>query len=455
MRLLLGTFIFLLSTSCVQAAYFITVTDVHFDPFTTCAKQINNNVCPIVKALRKADASHWSAIFSKEGSKKMVGYGSDSDYLLLLSTLREIHRLNACYHPSFVLFIGDYLTHDFQLKYIQYSGDSSAKGYKAFVKKTIQYLTMVFRHALPQVPIYPVVGNNDSYGGDYRVRPNGAFFRDLSHIWPIFLYSSDNEGSFSRDFSYAGYYAVTLQTNPSARLIVLNSVLFSKHVQGPNVATAAQAQLSWLQQQLAQAKSLKQPVWLTFHIPTGMDIYKTAMTGINTLLWNPTYIQAFIKLVNKYSKNIHGIFTSHLHMDGFALFANQKVLDSYSPSISPVLGNNPSMKVFRYDAKTFQLNDFVVYYLPVNNPALSWRVLYDFNQHYQPNCQNCLLIQGMQQLYKNPKNNLWRSTYVRYYAAGTKTQPISKPINWNYYWCGVLNFLPMSYGECLKARVAK
>lgn len=445
--------LFLLMIGVCHAAYFLSISDVHFDPFATCETQNTNDVCPIVTALMAAEVNQWPAVFEQYSSKKLAGYGTDTNYALLLSSLAEMRMLNDHYHPQFMLLIGDYLAHNFQQKYMLYSGNTSQQGYQSFVKKTMQFLTDEFHATLPTLPIYPVIGNNDSYRGDYISDPNGAFYRDTADAWLVFFANPINRLKFLQNFRYAGYYAVMPTSNSQARVLILNSVLFSMHAKGENIADAAEAQLSWLHQQLSQAQSLRQSVWLVFHIPVGIDAYNTSMTGTTTSFWQMPYTQTFLSLVNQYSSTITGIFTSHLHMDGFELLNSSAgaTLDSFTPSIAPSSGNNPGIKVFQYNHLSFVLNDFITYYLPLDNASTdtnkqSWQQLYDFNAIFQPQCQQCLLINGMHQL---QKNNSLVSRFVQYFAVGTSTEPISKPVNWPYYWCSISHFTVSDFQKCV------
>jgi hypothetical protein len=46
-----------------------------------------------------------------------------------------------------------------------------------FIDKTITFLTQRIREQFPRIPIYPALGNADSYCGDYQLQPKGEFLR--------------------------------------------------------------------------------------------------------------------------------------------------------------------------------------------------------------------------------------------------------------------------------------
>lgn len=445
---LLGLFfIFSFNTAQASTGRFLGVTDIHFDPFTTCESQ--DTVCPIVSDLIKADAAQWASIFEREGSTGLITYGADTNYGLFKSSLTELQNLDAQYRPDFILLIGDSLAHDFKEKYATYSGDNSPEGYQAFVKKVFIFLATQMQTALPNVSIYPVVGNNDSYNGDYYNEINGAFYQDLRSAWLPFFKEQRSKEWFLQNFPYAGYYKVPMKNN-QGYILVLNTVLFSTKATGIGIEAAAEKQLTWLANRLADAKARKQHVFLVFHIPVGIDVYKTYTGPVHLTipLWQADDTQKFLSLVNQYSSTITGMFTGHLHMDGFMLFSNQKNFDSFVPAISPSFGNNAAIKVFSYNRETMLVQDFMNYYLLTNNTNAQWQLLYDFNEKYQPNCTNCSLINGMKQL---QEDNDLVSLYKLYYSSGNLTgQPINKdPLAWPYYWCDISYSLPNEFESCV------
>ena len=146
-------------------------------------------------------------------------------------------------------------------------------------------------------------------------------------------------------------------------------------------------------------------------------------------------------------------------MDNFAIYknnANEEIFDSTTPAISPQFGNNSGFKVFQYDENNFTVNNFITYYLPISKNTSSttnssWKILYNFNDKYQPKCTNCLLINGMNLL---QKANPLVSVFKDYYAVGNPTgQPIqTDPNAWPYYWCAIHYFTISDYEACLAAQ---
>lgn len=430
-----------------QLPKFISLSDIHFDPFVGCKNE--PLPCARLEKLRNAPYQEWEGLL--ENNSNSIVYHQDTSYPLLATTLLELEQIKKQYHPQFVMILGDFLAHDFRKNYKYYSGDSTSEGYKAFVKKTLQFLTFEITKVFPDIDVYPAIGNNDSYQDDYVVSPGGKFLRDTAMTWSSFIKNKRNQQTFRTVFPIGGYYVITVpQTNN--KIIVLDTVLFSDKIKATATnQAAAQAELAWLKAQLQSAAEHHQPVFLACHIPVGIDVFATlkTFTFIHEF-WRSDYAREFEGILNEYSATVSGILAGHIHMDTFQLVAMKQqgqVPVIFTSSISPVFGNNPGFKVFSYLPKTFQIKNYNTYYYPLND--LRWQKEYSFNRTYQRGCHHCLFVNGVKQLMSD-KNLL--VDYEKYYAASHNSQPITEePRSFPYYWCNLTEITPSSYRACLMA----
>lgn len=433
---------------------FISFSDIHFNPFSRC-NTMSFTACPLIVKLRQAPASEWQSIFEKYDSHDIVGFMHDTNYALLKSSLAQINAVYVKEHPRFALILGDFLAHNFRAQYVLYAHDKSHANYQSFVKKTFQFMALMFRQAIPQGDIYPVLGNNDSYTGDYDVVPRGVFLHDLAQAWTPLVSNPENQNNLRDNFPVDGFYAVTVPGNTKQKLLLLDTVLFSTAVRGHSVKPAATAELNWLREQLQSAAAAHQSVMLAFHIPDGVNVYMTLLNlfhGVNEF-WQSDYSKTFNELLHQYAGTIKAILPGHIHMDSFQVVGtqhNSEVPVSFTPSISPIFGNNPGFKVYSYDKNTLQLVNYDVYYYPLNETPIDrvWRKEYNFNQVYHDNCPVCALINGMKKL--TPAGNL-ASYFKKYYAVSTDAQPIVKAHYWlPYYWCNIFDVGIDAYKACIK-----
>ena len=197
---------------------FVAISDIHFDPFADCPN--NPQPCPLVKQLQQHRASDWAGLFQQASSHRPSSYHHDTNYALLQLAAKQwrTHTPKAL----FVLIPGDFLAHDFIKKYKKYTHDNDLKYYIQFVNKTYLFLTILLKQTWPHTPIYPAIGNNDAYHGDYYSDPNGSFYQFLArkNLWQALIINKTNQAHFVSTFPIGGYYKVT---PPQFGIIILYS----------------------------------------------------------------------------------------------------------------------------------------------------------------------------------------------------------------------------------------
>lgn len=351
---------------------FISLSDIHFDPYFACTQA--NRSCKMFDLLQKTPYQKWQIIFSEYSQEKEKSY-SDTNYTLLKSTLEQAYQVKLEKHPQFVLILGDFLSHNFREQYYRYSKDKTRASYHAFVKKTLQFLTNEIEKTFPQVDVYPLVGNNDSYTGDYSVIINGDFFRDTSITWSELIKNKNNLENFRSSFLKAGYYEI--ETSSDNKIIMLNTVLFSEKVRNKSQKQAALLQLNWLHKKLEFAKAHRQHVILAFHIPIGIDPFATIKNNFDVKnFWQTGYMNKFETELKQFSTVITAMLAGHVHRESFQ-FMLPKQLENIpiyiTPSVSPIFGNNPAFKVYYYDSTSFKITKFETYYYSLNQVDRIWK----------------------------------------------------------------------------------
>ena len=308
------------SPSKVQTEPFLSLADLHLDPFLACQK----SPCPLIHKLEDSPIDQWEAIFKQQDAASSK-YGKDSNFALIHSALLAAKNEGAKAQIQFVLVIGDFLAHNFNHKYFKYAKNKTQSAYEDFVNKTFGFLTLQLKAAFPHQDVYMVVGNNDSYGDDYSIQPGGQFFKELAKLEASLMQSKTAKEQLLRSFQQGGYYAVTSSSQANLRLIFLNSVLFSKKAKGSHLDEAAQLQLAWLHTELTQAREKNQRVLLSMHIPTGIDVYSTVLIPFSIIeFWEDVYSQRFLAELENAATQVMGVFPAHLHADAFQIFKNKQ-----------------------------------------------------------------------------------------------------------------------------------
>ncbi len=264
------------------------LSDIHLDPFADPAKAARLNAAP---------AAEWPAILSAPDSptqaKEFAALqeacptrGIDTPYVLWQSSLTAI-RADAA-RARFITLSGDLLAHSFDCKYKALLPTATPAQFLAFTEKTVRTIVFTLRAALPGVPLYIALGNNDSGCGDYQLdAAHDAFLGYTAKIVAESLSASlsdQDRAAVLSDFAAGGYYSVPLAAVPHTRLLVLDDLFFSANYSTcsgqPDHAPAA-AQLAWLAEQLSAARQHNERVWVMGHIPPGVDLYSTARNSAN------------------------------------------------------------------------------------------------------------------------------------------------------------------------------
>ncbi|MCU1265583.1 MAG: putative acid sphingomyelinase-like phosphodiesterase [Acidobacteria bacterium] len=434
----------------------ISISDIHFNPFYDPA---------LVDELINADYTKWQGIFAKS---KVEGYfvpKQDTNYVLLNSTLANISAQVAS--PDFIIISGDFLEHDFKKDYAKYfPQNKDANAPNLFITKTIGFVTWMIEQRFPNTPVYPALGNNDSYCGDYNDEPGGKFLSATAQDWQTLLKDPTNVSSFMKNFPLLGSYSVVVPTSKTHRVIVLNSNFFSNKYQnvcGNPSAQPGRDEMKWLEQELQSAEKQQEHVWLLFHIPPGIDVFSSlTSSGVPkpqpVPFWNEAYLQPFMNLMARYSSVIVGSFTGHIHMDSFELVPAQNkqaaVFVHITPAISPVYGNNPAFEVVTYDRQSAALSDYSVYYFDLasaaakKNDPVTWQQEYTFSKAYVQAAVTPATLQAVHDGLLT-KGNSYATNFGRYYNVSRNPPALKKLLP---FWCGMIYLTIPEYQNCLKTR---
>lgn len=442
------------------------VSDIHFDPFHDPAR---------VQQLVAAPVSHWRSILSGPPSpnqqqaftalqRNCYARGVDTPDTLLRSSLRAMRTRQP--DAKFMLVSGDLVVHAFSCRYTTLFPHSTPAQYQSFVEKTVSYVLGQIRASFPRVPIYVALGNNDSACGDYRLDVGSDFLADTAQIVAKGLPPSDRESEI-RNFTPGGNYSVTMAPPmQNTRLIVIDDLFLSKKYTscaGKQDSAPADAEITWLQNELAQARQSGQRVWIMGHIPTGIDPYATARRlGAMCGHVNPVLFLSSTELADlliEYADVVRlGIF-AHTHMDEIRLLQPEHaepgaseagVVIKMIPSISPVDGNDPSFTIARINPASAVLQDYEV--IAASNHtgvATTWAKEYDFAQtfhaaQFSPSTVRTLIAEFAAD---HDAETPVSQQYIRHYFIGDRSAEL-KPF-WPQYVCALANHTVGAYATCL------
>jgi len=442
----------------------LLISDIHFEPFWDPAK---------VPQLAAAPASEWKAILAaatppdqpqrfQSLQQTCRVRGADTSFPLFESSLQAVR--NHAAGVRFATVSGDLLSHAFQCKYNALIPNSTPEAFRTFAEKTLTYIMGELNGALPNVPVYAALGNNDSDCGDYRLDAHSEFLAVAGKEFTRDFPSSERQAA-QESFAVGGYYSVSLPAPvENVRLLVLDDIFMSKNYAtcaGKPDPAAAGEQLAWLRQKLSDARASKQKVWVMGHIPPGVDLYATArkMTDIcgGQL---PTMFLSSEKMADvlaEFGDVVELAIFAHTHMDELRILkdsgksapSGRGVAVKMVPSISPINGNYPSITLAQIDPSSAELLNYqVIAASNLTGVDAKWKEEYDFARGFRKagftSSAVSELIGGFSadSGAKTPASQ----NYIKDFSVGYASPLLS--LAWPQYVCTLSNYTAESFRSC-------
>lgn len=445
----------------------LLISDIHFDPFHDPAR---------VQELVAAPVTQWRSILSAPPSSNQQQAfaalqqschtrGVDTPFALLQSSLEAMRSRQP--DAKFMTVSGDLIAHAFSCRYTTLVPGSTPSDYQAFVLKTMSFVIGELRASFPGMPVYVALGNNDTGCGDYQIDAGSDFLAQTGRIVAEGLPPSQRQQAL-KEFGEGGYYSIAMaEPVHGTRLIVVNDLFLSPSYStcaGKPDSAAATGEMSWLEQQLAQARQLGQRVWVMGHIPPGIDPFSTVAKFRDVCGGQaPVMFLSPDKLADllvEYADVVRlGIF-AHTHMDEMRLLGPEgterqaagehRVAIKMVPSISPVDGNNPSFTVARVNPSSAVLQNYEV--IAASNQtgiAATWTREYDYAQAYHEAQFSPSTVKELIEEFKTDRGAKTQPSeeYIRDYFVGDRSFELS-PF-WPQYVCALDNRTAKAFAACV------
>ena len=427
---------------------FLMLSDIHFDPYADPA---------IMEALGAKPGEGCGAADSGSFSK----IGQDTNYPLLKSTLDHVlaTATENHIHYDYVIVTGDFLAHNFDSLYRQCVGGGE-EAYRKFASDTITFVDSMIAKALPGVPVFAALGNNDSDGGDYA-EPSPFFLqsvgKDWSRAWGNLPAAARVKALVS--FGRAGNYAAPNPAVPDNEFVILNSNLWAAR----NSQACSEAdpdpggQFHWLGEVLGSVKRAGGRATLIMHIFPGIDAMTSSIEAPRPF-WTDSCTQKLIAELTAFRGVVREIYAGHIHRDDFRLFPDLEgrplCVIHIVPAVSPVYFNNPAVEIGWYDKSDGELRDYAPVILDLANPQPAWTTEYVFTQAYgspRPNLAAMEdLIRAIHQ--GNPYSGVGKK-YANYYGAGVNL--FLTPDNWSIYSCAQTEITLSRFALCRRAAASR
>jgi sphingomyelin phosphodiesterase acid-like 3 len=455
-------------------AHALFLSDVHFDPYTDPA---------LVSKLDAAPASQWRAILATPPSatqktdvaalsKACPVRADDTSQVLLESSLRAIRtQIAGPAHPAFIVISGDFLAHSSDCKYRFLFPAHTHDQYLAFSVNTLRYVFAEIRAAVPGVPIYTALGNNDTACGGNKLDPDNDFLTAAARIVADALPPGESEGERRQvlhDLAAGGYYAVHMAAPiENTRLLVIDDMFFLTEFSGCSGKrdyAEESAQIAWLTAQLAEARARKENVWVLGHIAPGVAFYSTMSKRIDVCAgkapWMALESTRLAEVLAANADIIHlGIF-AHTHWDEMALVqpglgetprppgSPIGVPIKFIPSISPINLNNPTFTLATIDAKAAVLMDYTAFAAANLGGTGAWSKEYSYSSTYgEPDFSAASVAHLLAEFHADRSASTGISqAYARNFFAGAISFPLT-PL-WPTYVCAMDHQTGPGFAAC-------
>ncbi len=265
--------------------------------------------------------------------------------------------------------------------------------------KTVQFIALELRRRWPDTQIVLTPGNNDNDCGDYTIEAGGAYLNDTA---TIVRELAKADGHAAADWKSLGSYSVLPAAIAGVRIVSVNSVLFSEKYEPESSqeschevqSTAPSQAFAWLEQTISDAKAAHQKVWLTFHIPPGIDPYGSTHNHNGSCeadivpMWIPEWTIKFDSLLVNYQDTVSASFAGHTHTDDFRVITDGDTTKAFvlvDPAISPIYEQNPAFRVL--DMRGAEVRDQTTYYLTnlttAGPKSARWKREYTFSREWK------------------------------------------------------------------------
>jgi len=312
----------------------------------------------------------------------MPKYGDDTTWPLLAALVSGMQSVQP--RPKVVILTGDVLTHKFQDKFAAATHANDDAAFRSFAGKTFAFISLELQKASGGAPVIYTLGNNDEECGDYALQPNGSFLHDTAE--PVQKLAQVSAEAMAQ-WAATGSYVAANPLAPHHRIIALNSNFWSRRYANSCAAKTDQTdpgktEMDWLADQLKDAETHGDKVWLAYHIPPGIDGHSSSRANQVVTFWKPQFADGFAKLLDQYRKTIELNLAGHTHLDDMRLVNTEHAdtLVLINPGVSPNVGQNPAFRVITVDSKA-RPEDVMTYYIPKLD-VLKWELEYSARPAY-------------------------------------------------------------------------
>ncbi|XP_072320386.1 cyclic GMP-AMP phosphodiesterase SMPDL3A [Eucyclogobius newberryi] len=366
-------------------------------------------------------------------------YMCDAPYRLLLSALQ--HLQSVVQEDDFVIWTGDSPPH---VPPSELSTD--------LVIQVLSNVTFSIRASLPNVTVFPAVGNHDYWPQDQMPDSPNDIYRAAARLWAPWL-----QEAALHTFLQGGFYSQLAR--PGLRILSLNTILYY----GPNQETQNSSdpggQFLWLQETLENAEKNQEQVYVIAHVPVGFLPFTR-----NTTAMRRKHNERLAAIFLRFSHVIKGQFYGHTHRDSIMVQRDQSgaAVNSLfvAPAVTPIrnvnepTSNNPGFRVYLFHQNSYAIQDLWQYFLNLTEANVQqraqWRVEYVMTEAFGLKDLSPGSLLGLGFSFMSPLSNTFQ-TYFNHFNVDFNPQLRCLGNCKVNQVCAVLNVDQSGYQDCTGA----
>ncbi|CAL9691925.1 unnamed protein product [Knipowitschia caucasica] len=315
------------------------------------------------------------------------------------------------------------------------------------VVEILSNVTSTVRLALPNVTVFPAVGNHDYWPQDQMPdRPN-ALYAAAARLWAPWLQQEALDSLLT-----GGFYSQLV--HPGLRIISLNTILYY----GPNhqvTSSDPAGQFTWLERTLGSAEKNQEKVYIIAHVPVGFLPYARNVTAMKS-----EHNERLTAIFLRFSHVIRGQFYGHTHRDSVMVMRDHTgaALSSafVSPAVTPIrnvnekFSNNPTFRVYLFD-QFYQIQDLWQFFLNLTEANVQqralWRLEYVMTEAFGLKDLSPDSLLGLGQSLVPPESRTFQTYFNHFtaaYSPGARCEGRCKVDQ----VCAVLNVDQRGYKDC-------
>ncbi|KAM9316661.1 cyclic GMP-AMP phosphodiesterase SMPDL3A [Gastrophryne carolinensis] len=367
----------------------------------------------------------------------------DSPYGLIVSSIQYIKESQE--KADFMIWTGDSPPH-------VPPSELSTK----MVIEVIQNMTSTIRTLLPDMQVFPALGNHDYWPQDQLPVAGSEVYTAVAEAWRPWL-SEEALATLRK----GGYYSQIYKSNETKvplRIISLNTNLYySPNNVTINITDPAD-QLVWLEETLQFSKQKGEKVYIIAHVPIGYLPFTIFIPAMRV-----KFNERLVKIFRTYSDVILAQFYGHTHRDSIMVVLNKKEHPVGSvfvaPAVTPIksasenTSNNPGFRLYQYDPSCYSIQDLWHYFLNLTDANLkkqaSWNLEYIMTKQYNIKDLHPQSLYELAQRFKKPKSIDFQNYYKNYIVNFDSTQGCDQFCARSQI-CAILHVDATSYVDCIK-----